>query len=255
MAPVAGEYKLQCWGSQGGQDIYEANVAAGLGGYSIGDYKVLESNVKLYVCVGNYGDYYTTSYNNTPSTPFLTASFPGGGATHISISQGGELKDFAGHQEYILLVAGGGGSCDFDSGITGTGGYGGGEVAGDGNHSYSWPFGKGATMDGGGKTQGLTSWSGTKYQNGSFGLGGWGYAVSPSKGELNYGAQGGSGWYGGGGAIVAGSSGGGSGYVNKNSLTNAQTIAGNKKFPSVDGKTETGHSGYGACIITQIGFS
>ena len=77
---------------------------------------------------------------------------------------------------------------------------------------------------------------------------------------------GGGGWYGGG--LHCDSAGGGSGYVYTSAtasnypsgcllnstyyLSNAQTIAGNKSFPSPTGGTETGHSGNGYVRITKL---
>lgn len=97
---------------------------------------------------------------------------------------------------------------------------------------------------------------------GTFGIGGNG------SGSSEGGSGGGGGWYGGGGAGYTGGSSGGSGYVYTSAtasnypsgcllnstyyLSNAQTIAGNKSFPSPTGSTETGHSGNGHVKITKL---
>ena len=171
---------------------------------------------------------------------------PGGGATHISINSGGELKNFSSHPTDILLVAGGGGGVDIVSGKEASGGYGGGTKGGAGASTDGTNIGTGGTANAGGKTN-------FQYQgvNGSFGLGGVGWASNN-----DYAAQGGSGWYGGGGGCssTVGTAGGGSGHVNSSLLSNAQTIAGNQSFPSPNGGTETGHSGHGECIISQTAF-
>lgn len=144
------------------------------------------------------------------------------------------------------MVAGGGGSCDITSGKSATGGCGGGLVGGTSSSTDGTNIGTGGTADAGGKS--YFDYDGV---NGSFGLGGVSWS---SSGDC--GAQGGSGWYGGGGGgsgSTCGTSGGGSGYVNTDLLTDAETIAGDQLFPSVDGKNEEkGHSGNGACLITWI---
>ena len=50
-APLATNYKIECWGAQGGNDM---DGRGGLGAYTAGDINLL-TNTKLYVCVGCYG--------------------------------------------------------------------------------------------------------------------------------------------------------------------------------------------------------
>lgn len=244
-APVNGKYKMECWGASGAS-IYPnvSYLKPGLGGYSIGNLNA-SSNEILYVCVGSSGAYGAYSYNNNLGYSLRLGS-PGGGATHISINSGGELKNFSSHPTDILLVAGGGGGVDIVSGKEASGGYGGGTEGGAGASTDGTYIGTGGTANAGGKTN-------FEYQgvNGSFGLGGVGWASNN-----DYAAQGGSGWYGGGGGCssTVGTAGGGSGHVNSSLLSNAQTIAGNQSFPSPNGGTETGHSGHGECIISQTAF-
>ena len=244
-APVSGKYKMECWGASGAS--INPNVSylkPGLGGYSIG-YLNAAPNKNFYVCVGSSGAYGAYSYNNNLGYSLRLGS-PGGGATHISINSGGELKNFSSHPTDILLVAGGGGGVDIVSGKEASGGYGGGTKGGAGASTDGTNIGTGGTANAGGKTN-------FQYQgvNGSFGLGGVGWASNN-----DYAAQGGSGWYGGGGGCTTtvGTAGGGSGHVNSSLLSNAQTIAGNQSFPSPNGGTETGHSGHGECIISQTAF-
>ena len=244
-APVNGKYKMECWGASGAS--INPNVSylkPGLGGYSIG-YLNAAPNKNFYVCVGSSGAYGAYSYNNNLGYSLRLGS-PGGGATHISINSGGELKNFSSHPTDILLVAGGGGGVDIVSGKEASGGYGGGTKGGAGASTDGTNIGTGGTANAGGKTN-------FQYQgvNGSFGLGGVGWASNN-----DYAAQGGSGWYGGGGGCTTtvGTAGGGSGHVNSSLLSNAQTIAGNQSFPSPNGGTETGHSGHGECIISQTAF-
>ena len=244
-APVSGEYKMECWGASGAS-IYPnvSYLKPGLGGYSIG-YLNAAPNENFYVCVGSSGAYGSYSYNNNLGYS-ISAGSPGGGATHISINSGGELKNFSSHSTDVLLVAGGGGGVDITSGKEASGGYGGGTKGGAGMSTDGTYIGTGGTANAGGKTN-------YEYQgvNGSFGLGGVGWTSSH-----DYSAQGGSGWYGGGGgaSLYVGTAGGGSGHVNSSLLSNAQTIAGNQSFPSPNGGTETGHSGHGECIISQTAF-
>ena len=257
-APVAGVYKLECWGSQGGTTVGKG--IPGKGGYCIGAYSSLKNDI-LYICVGNCGSFGTHSYNNNPGLE-LSIGFPGGGATHISIKNGGELITFKTHQEDVLIVAGAGGSCDLDSYISGCGGYGGGDIGGNGTSSYPLYYGKeddgsvnGGTSSRGGETGYYHPYTTYKSYDGSFGIGGYGYGVLPDVG-INYGGQGGGGWYGGGGATLAGSGGGGSSYGNIKSLVpdSYKTIDGDHEMPSPSGGTEIGHSGDGACIVTQLSF-
>ena len=55
-APVSGEYKLECWGSQGGTTV--ENGIPGKGGYCIGAYSTKKNGI-LYICIGNCGSFGT----------------------------------------------------------------------------------------------------------------------------------------------------------------------------------------------------
>ena len=242
--PVAGDYKLECWGSQGG--TLQSFHVPGDGGYSVGWYESPANRI-LYICVGNHGAYGSYSYNNNIGAN-IVAGVPGGGATHISINSGGELKEFDTHRGDVLLVAGGGGCCDMTSDVTsGIGGQGGGKNGTAGSNSGSLQFptgdGTGASDVAGGKTSYYSS--GAFHIDGSFGLGG-----VASNGD--YGAQGGSGWFGGGGCELAGTSGGGSAYMNP-ILKSAKTISGNNLMPNPQGGSDViGHLGDGICVISWI---
>ena len=241
-APVAGEYKLECWGAEGGS--YEQIHHPGKGGYSIGCYNIL-NGTEIFVCVGNCGKYGTYSYNNNLGR-YLPYGMPGGGATHISINIGGELKDFTSHPNDIIIVAGGGGSTDMVAAVSaGYGGHGGGLSGTTGSNSYESDNsnGTGASSTSGGITPSLHAFS---RLNGSFGLGGVGWDSSN-----DHGAQGGSGYFGGGGSARGGTSGGGAAYLSP-LLSQSETISGNSKMPSPNGGSETGHSGDGACVISWI---
>ena len=240
--PVAGDYKLECWGSQGG--TLQSFHVPGDGGYSVGWYESPANRI-LYICVGNHGAYGSYSYNNNIGAN-IVSGVPGGGATHISINSGGELKEFDTHRGDVLLVAGGGGCCDMTSDVTsGIGGQGGGKNGTAGSNSGSLQFptgdGTGASDVAGGKTSYYSS--GAFHIDGSFGLGG-----VASNGD--YGAQGGSGWFGGGGCELAGTSGGGSAYINP-ILKSTNTINGNNLMPNPQGGSDViGHLGDGICVIS-----
>ena len=108
--PVAGEYKLECWGA--------GNPYNG-GGYSYGDIS-LKSNTLLYVCVGAKGNSYKGitggkgGYNgggdggNGVPTNF-NGGTGGGGATHIGFHTGLLNKFESDYTTQLLLVAGGAG--------------------------------------------------------------------------------------------------------------------------------------------------
>ena len=242
--PIDGDYKLECWGSQGG--TLQSFHVPGDGGYSVGWYESPANRI-LFICVGNHGAYGSYSYNNNIGAN-IVSGVPGGGATHISINSGGELKTFDTHRGDVLLVAGGGGCCDMTSDVTnGIGGQGGGKkgTAGSNSGSVYYPNGDGtgATDVAGGKTSYYSS--GAFHIDGSFGLGG-----VASNGD--YGAQGGSGWFGGGGCELAGTSGGGSAYINS-ILKSVNTISGNNLMPNPQGGSDViGHLGDGICVISWI---
>ena len=253
-APYAGTYKLQCWGAAGRDENF-ADFYGGKGGYSEGIWKSTIDKIALYVCVGQLGlggD--SLSYNNKPDN---ITSFPigrsGGGATNITTTNRGELKNFASpsYRKEVLIVAGGGGALEWN----GRSGAGGGLAGKDGN-----PIVNGSRKGTGGsqKSGGITGvFSGDTSVNGMFGVGGYGCIYSEEYKSLDYGAQGGGGWYGGGGASFAGAAGGGSSYIG--GVTDGKTIAGDStdpKQPTPDGKSEqVGQSGDGACVITQLSFN
>ena len=250
-APVAGEYKLECWGA--------GNPYNG-GGYSYGN-TTLNLNFKLYVCVGGQGESYYGKkggfggYNgggkggdgSLGNTYDFIGGSGGSGATHIGFHTGLLNKFESDYKTQLLLVAGGAGGSS--NGFYGSG-FGGGSEGGkpvgvavyDSSHTLIIPvrYGTAANQNSGYKfgegQQGMTK---SVYGNGGAEGGGGGGGglyggLSPQK------TGDGSNWTGG----------GGSGYVNTNLLTNAKTIAGDTNFPSPNGGTEKGHLDDGACIIS-----
>ena len=244
--PVAGEYKLECWGARGGTRSHDKNVAyPGNGGYSRGT-KKFGINNSIYICVGQTrntdGD---LSYNNRPDDITSCPGGPtGGGATSLTITKRGEgeLKYFSNYQSEVLIVAGGGGSCVY----AGQGGAGGGLTGIDGKTSRSdaSPNGTGGNQITGGITGARSGYIVSSH--GKFGVGGFGY--KPNMGGP-YGSQGGGGWYGGGGSAYIGAAGGGSSYID--GVDNGVTKNGNEKMPDpLGGDDITGNSGNGYCVIS-----
>lgn len=237
-----GQYKLECWGAQGG--YRSSSTYGGKGGYSVGTI-TLSSSTTVYLYAGGSG--------NTGGT---SGGFNGGGS-RVSYNGGGGASDIRIGSDSLyarVIVAGGGGS---DGATDKTGLYGGGTSGG----SASQNFGSG----GGGGTQ-TAGGTGGNNNSGTFGQGGRG--LSHSSG---YAGAGGGGWYGGGGSYPDSSGdddrggGGGSGFVwtgfnapsgyllgSSYYLTNASTVAGNTSFTGTSGSTETGHTGNGYARITAI---
>ena len=119
-APVSGTYKLETWGSQGGNTKYDVG---GYGGYSSGNVE-LKENDKIYINVGGQG---TSNDNYGPVLELLPGGYngggdvvayaeccgghmiaAGGGASHVAL-QSGLLSSLENNINDILMVAGGGG--------------------------------------------------------------------------------------------------------------------------------------------------
>lgn len=238
-----GQYKLECWGAQGG--YRSSSSYGGNGGYSVGILN-LAQKITLYLYVGGAG--------NTGGT---AGGFNGGGE-RSSYNGGGGGTDIRIDSNSLyarVIVAGGGGS---DGASNKKGGHGGGTTGGNCSSGYG-NGGQGATQTTGG----------TGTSPGSFGQGG-----SGSAGNDGYGGAGGGGWYGGSGTLPDSSydddkgGGGGSGYIYTSStasnypsgcllnssyyLTNAITATGDTLFTSPAGVNETGHTGNGYIRITVI---
>lgn len=128
------------------------------------------------------------------------------------------MTNYTSHKDDVLLVAGGGGSCEW-AGQGGDGGY---PNGGDGTPMINQGLGIGNKGSGGNQSAGgITDIVQNKaysfHTNGTFGMGGYGYSGDTTH---DYGAQGGGGWYGGGGASYSGAAGGGSGYYKQGLITN-----------------------------------
>ena len=265
-APVAGTYKLECWGAQGGNVTtkWGTSQIGGYGGYSVGTVS-LAADAKVFVYAGSQG------HINTPENLWELRTFNGGGvasgaaggnpggggATHMALEDG-ELKSLSGKIAKILIVAGGGGGGmgynGNDNNVgrwSGDGGHGGGYLGNSGqyNASYYW-LGSGGTQTSGGKTTPVTgastenTYTSDRYQAiksyhcGSFGQGG----IDPDDCTEDFNPHssnggGGGGYYGGAASHYAGGA-GGSGYIG-NSLLSNKHMAGYGVATSSSASTKT----------------
>ena len=251
-----GQYKLECWGAQGGYNADVSDYEGAKGGYSVGTL-ALNTNTTLYLYAGGQGGVGKTGGIT------VVGGFNGGGTAYTSTwgrGSGGGASDIRINSNSLysrVIVAGGaGGSTGKTNGMTTAiaGGVGGGLEGGNGtkvtgaNPAY---LGTGGTQTAAGTHPTVPE------LNGSFGMGG-----SKSSNSV---AGGGGGWYGG---AAGNSPGGGSGYVYTSStasnypsgclldsryyLTEANTVAGNETIISPSGFNEIGHSGNGYIRITFI---
>lgn len=131
VAPIAGKYKLEVWGAQGGR-ISSDLPEGGYGGYSVGEAPLYQGQT-LYIYVGGAG-YYDTSkelggsgYNGGENGAFkittetIQGGAGGGGATHIATEELGILSSFENNKGTVLIVAGGGGGSGSFKGGSGGG--------------------------------------------------------------------------------------------------------------------------------------
>ena len=254
---VPGEYKLEVWGAQGGNDTtYPSQAFGGRGGYSKGFLK-LTTQTKLYIYVGGSG---------SGEKGHGRGSTGGGGSTDIRVQSG--IWNYTDSLHKRIIVAGGGGGRKGEETTDFLGNDGGGEIA-PSFTSFGYTI-NGATQSSGG--------SSNLYLTDYIAVGSFGFA-SPnphtemhyvSKGGYNggsYGSEGfsnggaGGGWWGGCTSAPTGS--GGSGFVYTSSnyqctapetfmLTDAETFSGNVEFESPYGGTEVGHRGNGFARITLL---
>lgn len=260
----AGEYKLECWGAEGGS---YSTYTGGKGGYGVGTL-TLNEPTQIYIYVGGKGQ--------TPTKAGLLAGgFNGGGNAYASTSSrlnasGGGASDIRLNQDSIyarvIVAGGGGGAGSYSSSRNGNGGYGGGIQAGNGSSTYSNIMaGTGAGQTAAGISYYGTTANSTATSYGSIALfGQGGRATTISTGQIS---GGGGGWYGGGYSKYAGA-GGGSGYIYTSGTVNnypngcllnkayylneASIIDGNSEITSPEGGIETGHSGDGYVRITIL---
>ena len=272
-----GRYKLECWGAQGGNSNQSNGTYGngGKGGYSTGILNV-STNTTIYITVGGQGQ---NGILNTRTAGGFNGGGDGYGTNNSGVGGGGGgasdislMSPVFSHSSYFInnirdtnsllsriIVAGGGGSAGYDvRNNAANGGAGGGTTGQDGlsNRVYHGTGGKQTTFGTGGSSEEPDRYS----VQAKFGCG------ASASNSTDVAPGGGGGWYGGG--LHCDSAGGGSGYVYTSAtasnypsgcllnstyyLSNAQTIAGNKSFPSPTGSTETGHSGNGHVKITKL---
>lgn len=248
-----GTWQLECWGAQGGGEY------GGLGGYASVTIVVTEPTT-IFIVAGSQPTDYSGGFNGGGHSASYSGKggtcwgYGGGGATHIALVTG-VLSSLEDNKDQILVVAGGGGGgyyyTDADSSYrdepisNGYGGYGGGEIGGDGGvaqPSQTNPdayAGRGGTQTEGGTIQ--QSDTGSKYNPtpGSFGQGGNGNTLtSTGSNSPNHGGAGGGGWYGGSGGSPSetyhsgahvercfAGGGGGSGHCSLNSDISSSTVS------------------------------
>ena len=214
-APVSGQYKMECWGAQGGYGHDKLTGHGGKGGYVVGIIEISKGEY-LYTAVGGKGDD-MDSYQQLAKGGFNgggkamgninTAWGGGGGATSIATSPG-TVAFLANNKKQILIVAGGGG--------------GGGHCYAEGSNYYSpHAGGNGGGLTGGnGATDDSDGGAGATQTTGySFGKGQDG---KRTQGESTsyYGSGGGGGYYGGYSGYTHGSAaGGGSGYLSSSIIS------------------------------------
>lgn len=235
-----GAYTLECWGAQGANfDNGQVKLSGGKGGYVSGMY-TMNNGKSIFICVGGFQN----GYNN--KIPGVGNPGPaGGGATSITTTNKGELSNFDHFRGEVLLVAGGGGAQDAgeDKPIAGVGG---GLEGGDGQGVAR---GYGARQNGPG-ANGYRNTSNRPHDyHAGFGYGG--VASIWNTNWEDFGAQGGSGYYGGGGSQLAGPAGGGNSYYGGVGVTSGTTIDGNGYQPSPNGDTQQlGQSDSGHCVVS-----
>ena len=107
-----GKYRFECWGSRG---TGTHNLQAGYGGYTSGDI-VFHSPKRLFVYVGNPGYFNALKYLEVQKNE----GHPGG-ATDVRLEMGNKWWDMPGLISRIM-VAGGGGGCEFHASVGGNAG-------------------------------------------------------------------------------------------------------------------------------------
>ncbi len=262
VVPSSGNYQLEVWGAQGGNDPEDPILdPGGRGGYSTGEVSLTAGDT-IFIYVGSQGTGCTTS---------SWWSTGGGGATDMRLV-GGLWDNNAGLYSRIIVAGGGGGR--HGKGYETLQGY----IGNDGGGSSAPTFStNGTTIVGANQTGGGSANYSYAPANvpGSFGFGNpyTGSTNQCSEGGYNGGSDGndawacggsGGGWYG--GCTSWPTSGGGSGYVYTSTsvtpagytptaafqMTNDLLIAGNSSMPDPNGGNMTGRLGNGFARITSL---
>ena len=262
-APEKCDYKLECWGAQGGGIINQGKeTPAKGGGYSYGTLKNVGKGKQLFVCVGGKGIAGVRNHKNASGGyngggkggygvknakgQILMSGGGGGGATHIALSAGLLTQFVDKYQTQLLIVAGGAaGYSNVPNNNTNiNAAYGGGVNGGPGMNTV---------------TNATYTVAGQKPTRERFGKGQDGRNGITGTSNGGEGNSGGGGGFCGGysdqrtGSYTNGIGGGGSGYVNTSLLVDATTIAGNQQILKPNGVVETGHLSHGEAVITWLG--
>ena len=262
-APEKCDYKLECWGAQGGGIINQGKVTpAKGGGYSYGTLKNVGKGKQLFVCVGGQGTAGVRNLKNASGGyngggkggygvknakgQILLSGGGGGGATHIALSAGLLTQFVDKYQTQLLIVAGGAaGYSNVPNNNTNiNAAYRGGVNGGPGMNTV---------------TNATYTVAGQKPTRERFGKGQDGRNGITGTNNGGEGNSGGGGGFCGGysdqrtGSNTNGIGGGGSGYVNTSLLVDATTIAGNQQILKPNGVVETGHLSHGEAVITWLG--
>ena len=278
--PESGYYKIETWGAEGGFANYSTKYNGGAGGYSSG-YINLTANDTLYIYVGGMGSSVSGTssatvtdngfgYNGGGPAGFYASNSNGGGgggATDVR-TVSGAWNDTTSLNSRIM-VAGGGGAARSHSSTprySGTGGTGGGLIAGNGvaGNTYCYALGIGGKQNTAGTSTTCSS-DGHAYSNNAlFGYGWYDYSTTVAYQSGNTTAEGGGGGYYGGGIGYHAPSGGGSsfisGYAGVNAITSAsdRTHTNNTKHYSnkyfINGSMSSGvNTGNGKATVTYAG--
>lgn len=251
-----GQYKLECWGAQGGSAFNnDANSIGGKGGYATG-ILTLDTVTTAYLYTGGKGN------RGFASVGLVTGGWNGGGAGCITTANnnsyskgsGGGASDIRIGGTTLndrIIVAGGGGGATYGN-LTYIPGAGGGIVGQDGKQwSYAGGTGGSATAKGTSYYNG-TAGNATYLTEAAFGTGGAAKTTGCSC------AGGGGGWYGGGAsassAYSCGSAGGGSGHVYTSLTANdyPSTKPATKYYLGSASTTADMQSGNGVIMITVL---
>ena len=275
--PIAGSYKMECWGAQGGGNSF---YPGGKGSYTKGTITI-KANYAFYIVVGQNGTNEGIIFNNgSKYTPCgTTGSWSGGGSTDIRLTiHTEEWDNFDSRKSRIMVAASGGGSISYALPQKG--------IPGGTLNGFAGTTKTDGIMDGEAAT------FGTQIKGGHNGTGcharnfpnyiGFGYIPVGTISTMN-GA--GNGYYAGGqgnhgeGTVGVGATGScfisghpGCNAIKESSTENAivhtgqpnhysglvftdtEMIDGQSPMPSPKGGTETGHLGDGVCIVTQLSF-
>ena len=268
---------MECWGAQGGGN---SSYPGGKGSYTKGTITI-KANYAFYIVVGQNGTNEGIIFNNGSKFTYTgtTGAWSGGGSTDIRLTiHTEEWDNFDSRKSRIMVAASGGGSISY-------------YLPQNGKPGGTLKGFVGTTKTNGSRMDGEAATFGTQIKGGLNGTGyiarespnyiGFGY-IPVSKGDMN-GA--GNGYYAGGkgnhGDCTVGVGATGSCFISghpgcdaikesstENAIvhtgqpnhysglvfTDTEMIDGQSPMPSPNGGTETGHTGDGACIVTQVSF-